>query len=214
MSLRKMHDFVPVGSVGSARVTHEEVSDHAAMMAALRGNLLSPGVVTCLYVGGRLWMSDGDNEHRTNIGFSVSANGDVLIAGLGIGYILRAIVDEKDSVNEVAWDRMLRGKRPKVRSITVVERSQDVIDLIAPLFPTVNVICADIFEWRPEKGVKYDTIYFDIWPDMCVDNLKGMATLHRRFGGSLNRANSYAWMESWGRDVLRVQKRKEARRGY
>ena len=27
----------------------------------------------------------------------------------------------------------------------------------------VNIICADVFEWKPEHGVRYDMAYMDIW---------------------------------------------------
>ena len=40
-------------------------------------------------------------------------------------------------------------------------------------FPNV----ADIFEWKPARGVKFDTLYWDIWPTICVSNLKDMAKL-------------------------------------
>ena len=70
--------------------------------------------------------------------------------GLGIGLIIMAIQD-----------------KPEVHSITVVEKSQEVIDMIAtqlPLNEKVKIIQADVFCWKPERGVRYDTIYMDIWP--------------------------------------------------
>ena len=41
-----------------------------------------------------------------------------------------------------------------VKSITVLEKHQEVIDMIAPQLPLndkVKIICADVFEWKPEK---------------------------------------------------------------
>lgn len=102
--------------------------------------------LTC---NGDVVMSNTPMEERTNRRFVVSANGDVLIGGLGIGMIIMAIQDE-----------------PKVKSITVIEKSQEVIELVASKLPfndKVQIINADVFTWKPEKGQKFDCIYMDIW---------------------------------------------------
>ena len=33
-----------------------------------------------------------------------------------------------------------------------------------PLNEKVKIIQADVFLWKPQRGVQYDTIYMDIWP--------------------------------------------------
>jgi spermidine synthase len=103
--------------------------------------------------------------------------------------------------------------KPEVESVTVIEKYQDVIDLVAPHYahPKLTVICADIYEWTPPKGTVYDTIYFDIWPNICTDNLKDMEKLHRRFASKLNKANPHRWMDSWLKDALKAQLRREKR---
>lgn len=194
MQFKPMTEVVPQGSVGLARVEHFEVTRQG-----FRADAPPPGNYAKLIVGGRLYMSDTPFEKRTNWGIVHHANGHVLIAGLGLGMILTAILD-----------------KPAVQSVTVIEKYQDVIDLVAPhhLHPKLTVICADIFEWKPEKGTKYDTIYFDIWPDICTDSLKEMETLHRRFARILNRENHKAWMDSWQKDYLRYQRRRERASGW
>lgn len=152
-----------------------------------------------LVVGGHTVMSDTRMERMTNSDFVRDANGDVLVAGLGIGMIL----DEIES-------RAAKRPRP-IKSLTVVEKNPDVIRLVAPKFPGVAVIEADIFTWRPARGQKFDTIYFDIWTGICVDNLDEMAKLHRSFARFLNRDNPDAWMGSWMRDYLRAERRRDAR---
>lgn len=92
-------------------------------------------------------MSNTPMEERTNSEFVDKAYGDVLIGGLGIGMIVLAIQDN-----------------PKVRTITVLEKYADVINLVGnhlPLNDKVKIIHADVYEYEPTD--KYDTIYMDIW---------------------------------------------------
>lgn len=187
--------IVQPGTHGIARIEHRCPDKLAVMRAAFRGQLLSQRTLTTLFVGSCMMMSDGDEEWRSNSRFMHRANGDVLIAGLGIGMVLTKVLP-----------------KPDVRTVTVIEKHADVIALVAPAFPDpkLKIVHADIFEWKPEKGQKWDTIYFDIWPDICTDNLPGMAMLHRKFARTLYRANPKCWMGSWQRDYLRAQKR----RGY
>ena len=51
-----------------------------------------------------------------------------------------------------------------------------------PLNGKVQIIQADVFDWRPQRGTKYDTVYMDIWP--WLDNntyQKEMLPLKRKF---------------------------------
>lgn len=92
-------------------------------------------------------MSDTRMEQVTNGDFVLNAHGKVLIGGLGIGMVLLAIQD-----------------KPDVEEIVVVEKYQEVIDLVRnqlPLNNKVRVVCEDIFEYEPEQ--KFNTIYLDIW---------------------------------------------------
>lgn len=97
--------------------------------------------------GNCVLMSNTPMECRTNKEFIQKANGNVLIAGLGIGLIVLPI-QEKD----------------EVKSITIIEKSKDVIELVGkqlPLNDKVTIIEADVFKYEPD--CKYDTIYLDIW---------------------------------------------------
>jgi spermidine synthase len=189
-------EIVPEGSSGVARVEHFEVPKNQGIRALLRGEYVTPGRYARLYVGNTLMMSDTPMEHRTNSQIMQECNGDVFIAGLGIGMVLSAVL-----------------KHSEVRSVMIVEKYQDVIDLVAPHYSDkrLTITCADILEWHPPKGRKWDTIYFDIWPNICTDNLKDIAKLHRRFSSRLNRANPKAWMDSWQREALVAIRRTERR---
>lgn len=195
----RMAERLPAGSVGEARVEHFDVTQDDARWSAFRGECVSAGRYARLYVEGRLMMSDTNMERNSNWEFAYRANGRVLIAGLGLGMILDPVL-----------------AKPEVTSVEVIEKSADVIALIRPHFrdPKLTVIEADVMEWRPPKGRRWDTVYFDIWPDICEDNLDDMATLHRRFGRRLNRDNPNCWMGSWQRGELLRLRRSGRRRVY
>jgi len=145
-----------------------------------------------LHVDGILMMSDTNLELSSNYGFVSKSNGDILIAGLGLGVIIRNILDKQN-----------------INSITVIEKYQDVIDLVAPKFNDnrIKYICDDIFTWRPHKGIKYDTIYFDIWPTINTDNLIEIKKLHNIFKYYVNRNNPNHYMNSWMKEFLQRMNR-------
>ncbi len=83
-----------------------------------------------------------------------SRGGHYLIGGLGLGIIVHQLA-----------------RRPnKVKTITIVEKSQDVIDLVLPHLPDpfhMSVIQDDFWEWAdPERSgslPNYDVIITDMW---------------------------------------------------
>lgn len=132
---------------------------------------ISPGTYVRLLHKGSCVMSNTSMEKRTNADFCIHAHGDVLIGGLGIGMIVLAIQE-----------------KPEVKSITVIEKNQEVIDMVASQLnfnEKVKIICADVFEWKPEKGVKYDVSYMDIWnwinKDVYNDEMKPLKRKYARY---------------------------------
>lgn len=92
-------------------------------------------------------MIDNEYERTTNQVFLDNAFGDVLIGGLGIGLIIKAIEDNAN-----------------ITSITVIEKHQRVIDLIvrqSNFNNKVTVIQGDIHTYIPTK--QYETIWLDDW---------------------------------------------------
>ena len=180
-----MWRIVPERQVGTAKIVHDSPDSLVRLRAQMHGQPLRLDKYTRLFIGREVWMTDAEYERRTNIGVVSAAQGNVLVAGLGIGMILVPIL-----------------KKSEVQHVTVIERSQDVIDLVAPHFnsPKLTVICADIYTWKPPKGSKWDVIYFDIWPNICADNLKSMAKLHMKYGRYLQ---GKRWMNSWCKDALK-----------
>lgn len=161
--------------------------------------IMVTGNYTRLVVDGTLMMSDTRMERLTNKHFIQEANGDVMIAGLGIGLVIRNIID-----------------KPEVRSVTVYEKYQDVIELVGPKLqhPKLRIVQADILEYKPAKDELYDVIYFDIWPEISQDNLDDIRVLHNRWKNRLNRANPKAFMDSWMKDYLRKERAKDNRSSW
>ncbi|NCI19758.1 hypothetical protein EJM73_08980 [Clostridium botulinum] len=158
--------------------------DKNNFMARLSG--LQYGEYIKLTYKSEIVMSNTNMEKRTNSNFINNAHGDVLIAGLGIGLIVLPIQNKED-----------------VKSITIIEKNQEVIDLVAtqlPLNNKVKIINEDIFKWKPKRGSKYDVIYFDIW-NYINSNVyeEEMKPLKNRFKNYLRpkKDNSNRFMKCW-----------------
>ncbi len=184
-----MKDILQERTTGTCSLYAINIGEHESAMATLGGErLMYPGDYMCLKVNKRFVMSDTPYERLTNKDLVTRAFGDVLIGGLGIGMILIPMISN-----------------PAVTSITVVECSQDVIDLVAPqlsLTDKVGIVCADINTWEPPQGKKYTIIYFDIWPAICSDNYEEMKALHRRYKKYVN-YKAGGFMDSWCKDDVK-----------
>lgn len=198
-----MHKILPPGEKGKAQIEHFTIDQSSGFRALFRDGI-APGTYVRLMVGGRLLMSDTAMEQRTNAGVVACAKGDVLIAGLGIGLIIVPML-----------------RNPAVKSITVIEKYQDVVDLVLPTLiasvpgadAKLKVIVQDVLTWKPgpkDLLPKYDVIYFDIWGDINTDLLAEMTTLKRRYARRLNEGG---FMACWQQDFLRSQQRR-SRRNY
>jgi hypothetical protein len=190
----EMAEVVPQRAKGRASVQHVKVDAEGGRTACyVYGEFKTPsppGTYVSLRVRNdagesQVMMSDFHYERATCVEVVRRAHGHVLIAGLGVGMILHPML-----------------KKLEVRSVTVIEKYQDVIDLISPTLPRsrkLSIVRDDIFRWTPPRGNRYDVIWFDIWPDIEAGRLGEMARLHRRFRPYLNESNAQRWMESWHR---------------
>jgi len=98
-------------------------------------------------------MQDSIAEYNEHQWLWDNATGDVLVGGLGIGMIHQALIDN-----------------PDVTSVTIIEISQDVIDLVwehCAKDDTFTLILDDFETWVPPEGTTFDTIWADTW---LVDN--------------------------------------------
>lgn len=161
-----MLEILQEKEIGIAKVEKYHVDGWGIFQGVAEGDYVS------LKVNGGLMMSNTPMEKRTNSEFVHNATGDVLIGGLGIGLIIMPLL-EKD----------------EVKSITVLEKYQDVIDCVLPQLKPhdkqnkLKVICADCFEWETKDT--YDTIYLDIWSyineDVYNEEMKPLKRKFRKF---------------------------------
>jgi hypothetical protein len=201
-----MRKVLPPADLGDAQIIHYSISEKEASFSAMRAAVtanrheeVDAGKYVRLMINNSLVMSDTSMEKRSNLGFIWNANGKVFVAGLGIGLILIPALREE-----------------KVEHIEVIEKNPNVIQLVEnPLreFLTKNqnkkltIFEGDVLEYKPAKGCTWDTIYFDIWADICTDNLEEITKLKRKFARRLNRANPACWMGAWKEEELRYYKR-------
>lgn len=219
---------IPEGVSRDWRVEHFSVSESQASLDSLRGMLsgsgrsVPEGTYTALYHKRSLVMSDTPDEIRDHLGAVQEAQrrgGHILINGLGLGMVTAAILDAEQRCQS-CMQYPHHGKcdcthvageinfRYAVDKVTVIEKSEDVIALIRPiLWPRygnrLEIIHADAFEYKPEKGQRFSIVWNDIWNDLCTDNLKEMGTLHRKYGRRCD------WQGSWGKEILQTRRRQE-----
>ena len=161
-----MKDIIPEGQAGEYAIEHYTIPEDKANLAVMRatysrdylGREIFAGEFCKLTHKGNIIMSDTGGERYSNTKIIGEAQRDVLIAGLGIGMVLCAILP-----------------KPEVKSVTVVELSNDVCHLVLPHLAKylgehltkLRVDSDDIFSYTPDH--KYDVIYFDIWGDYSGD---------------------------------------------
>ena len=122
---------------------------------------------------GIVWMSNTPMEYESNAPLLLAARGHVLIVGLGLGMLLHSVKC-----------------KPTVKSITVVEQAQAVIDIHehTGLLDGVDVQCQDIFTWDNHRH--FDTCLVDIWQKMGDDAIETDLT---RIAKRVNAKEFAAW---------------------
>ena len=178
---------IPKGQSGDWSVEKFTISKDEARWSAVRDGYraVREGEYTKLVYKGHIIMSDTQAEMIDHWEPVRYARGHILINGLGIGMVLLNCM-----------------KKEAVERATVIELSSDVISLVAPYYQEmfgdkIEIIQADALTWKPPKGIKYDMVWHDIWPDICGDNYEEMKKLHRRFGRFAD------WQGSWCRREMK-----------
>ena len=100
-----------------------------------------------------IWMSLNPNEIKTMAPYIDKATGNVLVLGLGMGYVAFMMAMKKD-----------------VKSVTIIEKDQQVIDifnnLIWPNFKNkekIKIIKDDGVNFLRNNKSKYNYIFADLW---------------------------------------------------
>ena len=130
---------------------------------------ISAGTYKRLIYFGRTMMSNTPNEIEDHIKFIKKAKetgGHILINGLGLAVAATEIL-----------------KSSKVRKITIIDLSLDVIKLVKPYIKDkrVEIINDDAFRYQIPEGVSYSCVWHDIWFDIASDNLPDMEKLHDKY---------------------------------
>lgn len=174
---------IPEGTKGEFFIKRFEVKE-PCIRSMIQGRNVPPGYYTklCKGYGENVIMSDTPAEFRDHMWIIHNGRGNVLVAGLGIGLVFENLAMSN-----------------KVEHITVVEKEKDVIDLVWPHYKKYHgkstLIHDDIFNVKFPKGTFFDYAWYDIWDDICADNLPEMHKLHRKFGRVTGNQGS------WSRDL-------------
>ena len=179
-----LHRLYEPKRLGSAEIRIDSPSMMERLRAARDGQPLNAKKYTRLFVDGRLFMTDAEFERRTNLWAVANMRGEVLIAGLGLGFMLLPTLTKSE-----------------VTSVTVLERSADVIALIGPVVKhkKLSIIKADCKSYAATKRA-FDCIYFDIWSDVPnSDNKDEIKALKKKYRPALR---SGGWMRAWCEEML------------
>ncbi len=137
--------------------------------------IAKPIAVRGLTINGKTWMVDDPPHWWAMEDHAQFYSGHVLVAGLGLGLIIHALA-----------------ANPRVTRITVVEREQDVIDLVAPLVPAVEIVHGDFWEW---DGCMPDGIFFDLFVgngrELISDALRAYVQMFQWFRGAYIRIHGF-----------------------
>lgn len=150
----------PRRQVGSFRIASHRYAKGFYRMSGLRDSAMfeavRPLTITNLQErrNGKweTWMVD-DPPHWEAMKFYASkAHGAVLTTGLGLGLVLHALKDN-----------------PGVESVTVVERSADVIALMNGHVPSYTVVHDDFYLFLDSTAQTFDTCIIDLWVANSVE---------------------------------------------
>lgn len=186
--------FIPDQEVGEWKITTSEVKprelgEYINLVKTGRG-FIQGGSVKLLHRGRTLVMSNTSDEINDFRPFVQKAKGYVLINGLGLGCLVKVLLEKTE---------------PRIERITVIEKSAEVIEMVAKHFqdPRLEVIHEDCFLYQPKQ--KYDCVWHDIWDTITSDNLLEMKILHRKY------AKRTRYQDSWAKKIcLRLRREEKA----
>ena len=186
----RMPEVIPENRSGSYAVKHFTVSPQQSEMTLFRAMscgeadvIVQPGTYAKLVQGDSVLMSDTQMERRSNIQVVYKARGRVLIGGLGLGMILKPILDKE-----------------LVESVTVIEISREVIELVHPHLEheKLKVVQGNVFD--PPVNGKFDVIWMDIYPVISGSLVPYAEELEEIYRPMLSR---WGWYGLWMEDEIR-----------
>lgn len=196
-------------SLGNVSVELFEVTNDQAKWFNLRNcgtpiHYINAGKYVRLKISNDLVMSDTPYEKRTNQDFVNNAHGNVLIGGLGIGLLLKALLPKLES--------------GEIKHISIWENNENLIKLwniakqYLPVHDKIHIYHYNIFEYKQTKNRQlkgfFDSIYIDIWSHLDETAYEQMKYFRRVFKPFLNANNPNAFIECWGREECMKKARK------
>ena len=144
----RMIDYVPYQTFAYDEISvTKEYKEYSAI-----GYFKKPFSYLALCEGNNIWMSLNPNEIETMKPFIDKGQGNVLVLGLGMGYV-----------------PFMMSLKDDVKHITIVEKDQNIINLFNNLlFPhfvnknKITIIKDDAIKYV-SKNNKYDYIFADLW---------------------------------------------------
>jgi hypothetical protein len=138
-----------------------------------------------------VWMTDLPIEQRQmDELIQNKASGRVLVGGLGVGYAAVALAH-----------------RPRVKQIVVVERSQDIINLVwestlakVPDPSKLTIVNADLFDYLKARESFFTWGLFDIWQGDGETTFHTTVVPLRKLADGMVRT-----VECWNEDIMRAQ---------
>jgi hypothetical protein len=193
---------LPDGEKDGMRVQKFEITANPVrdFRLAAQGRAARPGTYTKLTCGGTFWMSDTPAEKKDHAEAVMRASKPdvrrVLINGLGIGMVLKAVLSFEH-----------------IEHVDVVERDPRVVALVGPTYlkdDRVTIHTADAYAQSAcwPSGTRWDIGWSDIWPDLDTDDLKDHARLNRSYG------RRCGWHGCWAHDLLVYRRDCDRRSGW
>ena len=188
---------VPEGQENNWEVKRFVVSEEAAkrfnaglIFSRQSWREIKAGTYTKLMHNDETIMSDTPAEKSDHSQIIWNATGNILLNGLGLGWLIEACMQKKE-----------------VKHITAIEIESDVIELVGSYllgkYPDrLSIIQANALYWKPPKGIQYDCVWHDIWPTICGDNYKTMKILRRKYGQKTNWQD--AWCAEWVKELSKA----------
>ena len=129
-------------------------------------------------------MQDTEAEYSEHDWLMSRLSGDILIGGLGIGMIHIPLLASSD-----------------VTSVTIVEKNQDVIDLVwanCAKDDRFTLVCDDINTWDPDATdglptTSWDVGWFDTWLTHQETISEYAANMNNKYGSYVSEIGGWEW---------------------
>ena len=152
-------------------------------------NLEKERIVFLLNKSNECIMSSNLFERLTNQNFIDHAKGDIIIFGLGLGLVIFPLLNDSE-----------------ITSITVIDKSVDIIDNIGPIIKKYDVndkltiINGDVFTYYQQlNDAKFDVAYFDYWNIVDSTIYNDMETLKELYKNNIKETGQLMY---WCEDLF------------